>query len=193
MTIAREWGVADPDNLTPLEEACYGDTDKGHHGYLPLYERHLEPKEIQTLVEIGVYNGGSLRMWARWAPHAQIVGIDIEPANYTGPGDNENITFIQGDATRIGEWSVWDGTPDVVIDDGSHHGDEQVATFRKFWPSLTPGGWYVIEDLSTVWGYQFRAGKQIWSLLKDQLAAALNRGQVSEMHAYREIVFIRKR
>lgn len=80
----------------PLEECHFGDTDKGHHGYLPLYERHLVREEITTLLEVGVFNGGSLRMWARWLPKARIVGIDVEPANYSGPADCENITFIAG-------------------------------------------------------------------------------------------------
>lgn len=197
LTVLRERALArlavDNWDDAPLEECHFGDTDKGHHGYLPLYERHLVREDISTLLEIGVFNGGSLRMWARWLPKAQIVGIDIEPANYAGPGEATNITFLAGDATAVGEWRVWSGTPDVVIDDGSHHGDEQVATFRNFWPSLTSGGWYVIEDLSTVWGWQFRAGKQIWSLIKDELAAALNKGEASELHAYNEILFLRKR
>ena len=37
---------------------------------------------------------------------------------------------------------------DVIIDDGSHDPGHQVATARIFAPSLSPGGLYVIEDVS---------------------------------------------
>ena len=59
-----------------LAAAWQGDTDKGSsvHNYLPYYEMHLVPDGIDTLTEIGVWTGGSLRMWSRWMPHAHIIG-----------------------------------------------------------------------------------------------------------------------
>lgn len=187
--IARDWGV-DPDNLSPLEEACYGDTDKGHHGYLPLYEKHLCRDDIATLTEIGVYSGGSLRMWRRWLPQARVIGIDIEPFNYIPQPEDPLEEFIAGDATTMRP----DWTSDVIIDDGSHHGDDQAEVFMRFWPTLEPGGWYVIEDLSTVWGSTFRAGWMVWGLLTHLLAESLReKHSVAQVHGYEQILFVQKR
>ena len=48
------------------------------------------------------------------------------------------------------------GRLDVVIDDGSHIGEHQWASFRSLFPALSPGGWYVLEDLSTSYWPNFR-------------------------------------
>src|SRR6516164_5688197 len=179
-------GKADGVDLIPLTltAACYGDTDKDWHGYLKFYERHLVPAEISTLTEIGVWTGGSLRMWARWMPHARVIGIDIEAANYVIASEEhlDNITFIEGDVTTIEPWAS-----DVVIDDGSHHGDDQLAAFDRFWPLLTSGGWYVIEDLESVWDETyFRRGDLMTSWLSHRLEDALRDlsigRQVVELH-----------
>ena len=179
-----------------LAAAWQGDTDKGSsvHNYLPYYEMHLDPDEIDTLTEIGVWTGGSLRMWSRWMPHAHIIGIDIEAANYVEPSDTpyDNVTFIHADATTVEPWPA-----DVVIDDGSHHGDDQVAVWDRFWPLLNPGGWYVIEDLETVWHDEFRGGPEMVSFLSHRIADALRHNSagtgVAELHAYEQILFVRKR
>lgn len=175
-----------------LRECWLGDTDKGSpvHDYLPFYELHLNPDEISTLTEIGVWTGGSLRMWARWLPHADIVGVDIDPSNYVVPSENNppNVQFVEADATNMEPWES-----DVVIDDGSHHGDDQMTVFDRFWPLLTPGGWYVIEDLETVWNDTFRCGREMVSFLSHRLEGALRPSQgVAELHAYDQILFLRK-
>lgn len=179
-----------------LAEACWGDTDKASaaHDYLGVYERHLVPADIHTLTEIGVWTGGSLRMWARWLPDADIIGIDTQPQNYVVPSENAppNVSFVEGDVTTIEPWPS-----DVVIDDGSHHGDDQLAAFDRFWPLLRPGGWYVIEDLETVWHDEFRCGQEMRSFLAHRLEGALRHHDVgsgiAELHAYEQIVFVKKR
>ena len=45
------------------------------------------------------------------------------------------------------------GAPDIVLDDGSHIGRHQQASFECLFPLLAEGGLYVIEDLhSSYWG-----------------------------------------
>ena len=39
--------------------------------------------------------------------------------------------------------------PRVVIDDGSHRGEDIWATFRQLFPHMPPGSVYIVEDLST--------------------------------------------
>jgi hypothetical protein len=122
-------------------------TDKGRHGYLGIYEKILAPirNTYLPILEIGVGQGGSLRMWRDFFPNAQIHGIEIRPVPDLGP----RITTHQGDArdseflksvAKLGPFAA-------VIDDGGHIGDEQELAFRIFWPKLAPGCAYFIEDL----------------------------------------------
>ena len=38
------------------------------------------------------------------------------------------------------------GPFDIVLDDGGHHVDMQVVTFDELWPSIAPGGVFMVED-----------------------------------------------
>ena len=38
---------------------------------------------------------------------------------------------------------------DLVIDDGDHSWAGNTKTIEALWPLVKPGGWYVIEDVST--------------------------------------------
>ncbi len=54
-------------------------TDKITNRYLDWYDpmlEHFVPKEIK-LVELGIYEGGSLLLWRDYFPKATVVGIDI--------------------------------------------------------------------------------------------------------------------
>lgn len=135
----------------------YGGTDKGAHGYLPHYERHLGPRRLrrQTVYEIGVGGhesptpGGSLPVWRDYFPRSVIVGLDIAPKNIDF---GRNVRFEQADqssAVDLARVVERHGAPDVVIDDGSHVAEHIQASFEFLWPLLPAGGIYVIEDLST--------------------------------------------
>jgi hypothetical protein len=38
---------------------------------------------------------------------------------------------------------------DIILDDGGHSSKQQIVSFETFFPRLTPGGLYFIEDLHT--------------------------------------------
>jgi len=131
----------------------YG-TDKAshHHDFLRFYERRLAGlvNEAFTLIEIGVYRGGSVRTWSEYFPHAKIVGLDISSDCKAYEGGNVHIRI--GDASRsdfLFEVLNEFGRPAVVIDDGSHRWDHQITTFQVMFPLLSPGGTYIVEDLDT--------------------------------------------
>lgn len=120
-------------------------SDKGtEHSYLPFYEGVLASVREQPirLLEIGVLNGDSLRLWRRYFVAAEVVGIDINPD--TPPVDG--TTLVIGDARQTG-MAVDLGQFDVIVDDGSHAPDDVVAVFAEIFPHLAPGGLYVIEDI----------------------------------------------
>ena len=69
----------EPGSLEDIYSRSYqGVTDKGTaHSYIAVYERLLEPYRPRdvTLLEVGVWQGGSLLLWADYFPSGRIVGM----------------------------------------------------------------------------------------------------------------------
>jgi demethylmacrocin O-methyltransferase len=143
-----------------LSTGAGGDKDSLHHAYTYHYEEIFEPlrdKPIR-LLEIGVGDGSSMKIWLEYFSVAGIYGVDI-----AGPKpifDNLRQVFIQGDQTKHEFWkklnSDLPGGWDVIIDDGSHKPDGIIRSFNELWPHLRHGGYYIIEDLNCAYmvGYQ---------------------------------------
>lgn len=151
-------------DITRLAE-IYG-SDKGRSGLAALYGRRLADsrRRLRTVLEIGVggeekpnAGGGSLRMWKRYLPHAQIYGIDIHKKNIHEP----RITVFQGsqgDPEFLEEVAARIGPIDLLIDDGSHIGDHIHVSFETLFPKVSPGGLYAIEDLHTSYWSKYAGG-----------------------------------
>lgn len=128
--------------------------NNGHaHRYHEAYER-LVPRNTKKLVELGLgshigFDGswGSPKAWLEWLDGGEYIGFDIiEPPKEI----LKRMTYVKGDCgsredlKRLAE--VIDGC-DVIIDDASHVAEHQRLAFDVLWPSLKPGGYYIIEDL----------------------------------------------
>lgn len=130
-------------------------TDKATplHGYTLVYEdvlRGFRVKKEGRLLEIGVLWGASLKTWREWLPGWQIVGIDDGSETCGEATKVDGCTVMLGDAANRAAMSEigWSYGPfDVVVDDGSHRGDDQIAALEALWPCVAPGGVYIIEDL----------------------------------------------
>jgi len=127
-------------------------SEKWEH-YLPIYEAVFSKFTARgqpiRLLEIGVQNGGSLQIWSKYLPEGStIVGIDIDPACAQLPME-ANVSIRIGDAADpvALDRMLGDAKFDVVIDDGSHHSRDVIATFGGCFQRLDPGGVYIIEDL----------------------------------------------
>lgn len=130
--------------------------------YFPVYERHLKDfiNKSTLLFEIGVFRGGSLKMWKKYlGPFTCVVGIDINPdcQKYTDKqckiriGDQADPAFLQ---TLIDEF----GLPDIVIDDGSHMMRDVNASFDFLYPLLKNNGVYIVEDMHASYWSDFGGG-----------------------------------
>jgi len=133
----------------------YYDTSKVDlHNYIPTYEnlfKDFKNKHIDFL-EIGIYNGGSLKLWRDYFSNANITGIDIiytETAKTTLADTNVNVylsdsTDSNSDAliTKIQNTDF-----DIIIDDGCHSFEYQYKTLENYWKKLKNGGIYIIEDI----------------------------------------------
>lgn len=118
---------------------------------LATYDRHLAKfrgREVHIL-EIGVYSGGSMRMWRDYfGAEVHVYGVDIEPVCRRYEDDRTHI-FI-GDQADPNFWKeVLRKVPrlDIVVDDGGHEPEQQIATLESLLPNLQPGGVYICEDI----------------------------------------------
>jgi hypothetical protein len=50
------------------------------------------------------------------------------------------------------------GSPDVVLDDGSHVMSHVTASFRHLYPAVSRNGVYVVEDLHTAYWDEYEGG-----------------------------------
>lgn len=111
--------------------------------YLDIYRRLFERYEVESVLELGVHQGGSLRFFHELAPLARITGIDHDMGLVTER--DPDIEYVTGDATDVDLLARY--SPDVVIDDASHIWQDQQASFVALWPRTRL--LYVIEDLDT--------------------------------------------
>jgi O-antigen biosynthesis protein len=140
-------------SLTELIDSGLYHTDKS--GYLPIYEdlMHGLKNAAAKVLEIGVLDGGSLKLWRDYLSDAIIVGLDI---NFVRLEDTTGrIKLYQGsqDDTNLLDNIAHEQAPggfDIIIDDASHIGS---LTRTSFWHlfdhHLKPGGIYVVEDWGT--------------------------------------------
>jgi 23S rRNA U2552 (ribose-2'-O)-methylase RlmE/FtsJ len=132
---------------------------KWHH-YFDVYHAELAAfrgKPVRML-EIGVQQGGSLRMWQEYlGPQARIFGMDIDPATarHALPGGK---VFIgdQADQDFLRRCLEETGPLDIVIDDGGHTMRQMINSFEVLYPTLNKPGVYIVEDTHTAfWGGSF--------------------------------------
>lgn len=132
--------------------------------YLNEYDRVFQPYRDQPvrLLEIGIQNGGSLEIWSQYFPLAEaLVGCDINEKCKALEYDDDRISVIVDNAntdnaekTILGESSTFD----LIIDDGSHHSDDIVQSFSRYFPHLNEGGVFVAEDLHCSYWQEFGGG-----------------------------------
>jgi hypothetical protein len=141
-------------------------TDKGW--YSDFYEVLLRDRreELRNLLEIGIGTlapgenatmfgyaadcyrpGGSLRAWRDYFPNAEIVGLDCQPDTQFSELRIRTLLCDTTDAASAAAALATLPQFDVIIDDGSHAAQDQLATLRNFYPALRPSGLYFIEDI----------------------------------------------
>lgn len=125
--------------------------------YLPVYESVIDRSRPIRMLEIGVFHGGSLRMWREYLhPDSVIVGIDIDPncKQFHDPENNVHVCIgAQQDAMFLQNVNSEFGPFDVILDDGSHMTSHMVESFRSLFDSaLAEPGAYIVEDVhSNYW------------------------------------------
>lgn len=157
--------------------------------YFPIYERHFEwfRNRSVTFLEIGVFKGGSLKMWQRYfGPLARIVGIDIDEKCLAHEGNGISIRIgDQSDHFFLQSVIEEFGVPDIVLDDGSHQMDHITKSFDYLYPKMHKNSVYMVEDLHTAYWAEYGGGVtnpasfiNVSKALIDRLNADHSRGAV---------------
>jgi predicted O-methyltransferase YrrM len=124
--------------------------------YRELFARYPHPR----VVELGIYQGGSVALIALLAKPRKLLAFELEEAPvepllellrergleevvrpYFGVDQRDKARLAQVLDDEIGDEPL-----DVVVDDASHLYEPSVASFEVLFPRLRPGGAYVIED-----------------------------------------------
>lgn len=161
---------------TPLCEIAfkYG-TDKCpqlKHAYTPFYYQLLKDKteSVKKVLELGIghykgmdknewhfdpglnrkyHRGASLYMWRDFFPNAQIFGADRVPEAIFADDRIKNFLIDERKKADLEELIRQTGSDiDIVVDDASHHVDDQIFAAITLLPLLNENVTYIIEDVS---------------------------------------------
>ena len=131
------------------------DKSSAHHNYLDFYGSFLAPLRDQeiTVLEVGVLNGASLKMWEEYFPRAHIIGADINRAVKRFETGRVTIEILdQSNIEELVQVAMKYGPFDIVIEDGSHKWEHQITSLRTLFPFVKDRGFYAVEDLQTNFG-----------------------------------------
>ncbi len=146
------------------EDSSIVSSDKGSswHDYTKIYSLYFSPikEEKLQILEIGIWKGGSIKLWEKYFSNANLHFIDIsfEMLKYQ-PQRSSLYLADQSNVKELHDVMKQIGNPmDIIIDDGGHTMKQQITSFATLWPYLRSGGIYVIEDLHTSYWKDFYDG-----------------------------------
>lgn len=122
-----------------LKQKC----DKHYHGYHEYYNYVLGNTTIQSLLEIGVAWGDSLKAWRIIWPDATIDALDLHRQYDLSLEEQFKIYNI--DSTNEESSRLVSSTYDMIVDDGNHNWKIQLETFNLYFDKAKK--FYVIEDV----------------------------------------------
>jgi hypothetical protein len=204
--------VRDLDGLPNPLRAYFDSIEEGpgvwkwQHYFEP-YHHHLHKfvGRVVVVVEIGVYSGGSLAMWRHYFGEGiRIHGVDIQAECKVY--EDAHTTIHIGDQADRSFWKRFREsvpTVDVIIDDGGHLPEQQMATMEEMLPHLCPGGVYICEDVHGVgnrfaaFAYSMADGLNAFSQTSLQQEHASTptplQAAVHSVHLYPFVVVVEKR
>ncbi len=172
------------------------------------FYKSLQERKPENILEVGMFEGGSLVLFDKLYDPKRLVGFDIrkepiEPLENYVSSRSHITTFYglsQGDSELSGVLGrEFPNGIDLVVDDASHHYELSRATFHSCFPLLNPGGLYVIED----WSWSLKPGAQtqahpwferpaLTNLIMEFVINMLGSQHMEKVTVHRDIVVIEK-
>jgi SAM-dependent methyltransferase len=132
-------------------------TDKNtYHTYLETYETLFQKKRDDNvnILEVGIYHGGSIKLWRDYFQNGTIYGLDICDRNFVVEKDiltdNRVKLFFNTDAYNndFTKQNLASIQFDFVIDDGPHTLDSMKFFVEHYSNLLKEDGVLVVEDVA---------------------------------------------
>lgn len=172
------------------------------------FYKNWKVKKPKTIMEIGMFEGGSLVLMDKLFKPKKIVGLDlrrqpIEPLEDYVSKNPQMKTYYGRSQDKVGTlMAARENFPkgiDFVVDDASHLYDQTRATFEMLFPMVTQGGKYVIEDWSWAHSPNHQKKGSTWhdrtamsNLIVQLTVLAARYGVIEKVEVYREFVCVTK-
>jgi len=134
-------------------------TDKNTiHSYLPLYQKMFNTKKetAKNVLEIGIYKGGSIKLWSDFFTNAIVYGLDCMNINniWEGIKNKENIilhTSIDAYDSNFVTSNFLNKNIkfNFIVDDGPHTLESMLQFIRLYSQLITDDGILIIEDVQS--------------------------------------------
>jgi predicted O-methyltransferase YrrM len=177
--------------------------------YLRIYEDLAASFSPRSILELGVFQGGSYVFLDKLFKPRRMSAVEISPKpiapllQYLSRTENRFVHFAtsQCDDEKLRE-IVLDELADeldLVVDDACHTYEETKESFEFLFPLLSPGGIYVIEDWS--WAHHpnyqsenspFSKRYALSNLLFEQIMLMASTLLISEVRVWRFLYMIQK-
>lgn len=132
-------------------------TDKNTiHSYLPLYDTLLKSKKdtAKNVLEVGIFSGGSIKLWHDYFTNATVYGLDISPIDKIWDGIKNNERIILHASTNAYDTNFFNVNflnkgikCDFMLDDGPHSLDSMLQFIKLYSQIMTDDGILIIEDV----------------------------------------------
>lgn len=132
-------------------------TDKNTtHSYLPLYENLLVGKRdtARNVLEVGIYQGGSIKLWSDYFSSATVHAVDImDDRNvWEAIKHNERIVLYTNSDAYCNEFFAANFSNikfDVLLDDGPHTLESMKSFIRLYSQIMADDAILIIEDVQS--------------------------------------------
>jgi hypothetical protein len=142
-------------SLVDLVDNTRTDKNTGH-SYLEIYEKLIAHKKdtAKNILEIGIFQGGSIKLWYDYFQNATIHAIDIMDMNYVWPEiRNKQRIKLYTSTNAYNPYFIMNNLFrdcikfDMIIDDGPHTLESQKDCVFHYSHLLANDGVMIIEDL----------------------------------------------
>ena len=144
-------------NMSLVDLADNSRTDKNTiHSYLPLYQQLLIRKKdsAKNVLEVGIWNGGSIKLWSDFFTNATVFALDIRHSDtvWDSIKNKENIVlYTSTDAYDVNTFTTnflnKNIKLDFMLDDGPHTLESMKQFIKLYSQVMTDDGILIIEDV----------------------------------------------
>jgi hypothetical protein len=134
-------------------------TDKDTtHSYLPLYQQLLIGKKetAKNVLEVGIFEGGSIKLWSDYFTNANVYGLDIMNINQVWEGIKDREKIILHTSTDAYNYDFFvtnfldkNIKCDFMLDDGPHSLESMIKFIQFYSQIMTDDGILIIEDVQS--------------------------------------------